>query len=314
MTILTVKELTKRYGDHTVVDRLSFTIDTGKCIALIGPNGAGKTTTLRMITKLIHPTSGSIQYHKEIEQLDDRHLIGYLPQHPVFYGWMTGEQYLLYCAQLTNIKKKEAHAKVEKLLRTVGLEHAKHKRISTYSGGMKQRLGIAQAIIHEPKLLIMDEPVSALDPIGRREVLTLMENLKNKMTILFSTHILNDADEISDQLILLHQGKIVESGPINILRKKYQTDKIELAFERENTEYKQKVSLLETVVSLIQDKEHLYITVSDIERARNEILHLVHQYRWPLVKFKVHMASLEDMFMEVVNDDAVDDDVSERVN
>src|SRR5690625_2020084 len=125
------------------------------------------------------------------------------------HGWMTGKEYLIYCAKLTYIKKNKAIKKAENLLQKVGIAEAKHKRIATYSGGMKQRLGIAQAIIHQPKLLIMDEPVSALDPIGRRGVLTLMEQLKEQMPILFSTHILNDADEISDELILLHKRKIV---------------------------------------------------------------------------------------------------------
>src|SRR5690625_6994561 len=126
------------------------------------------------------------------------------------HGWMNGKEYLIYCAKLTYIKKNKAIKKAENLLQKVGIADAKNKRISTYSGGMKQRLGIAQAIIHEPKLLMLDEPVSALDPIGRREVLTLMEELKQDMTILFSTHILSDADEISDELLLLHEGKIVE--------------------------------------------------------------------------------------------------------
>lgn len=310
MSILTVKQLTKSYGEHTVVDRLSFSLQKNQCIALIGPNGAGKTTTLRLITRLIHPTSGSIEYHQENDSTDERHLIGYLPQQPFFYGWMTGEEYLLYCAKLTKIPKKEAHSKVNEMLQLVGLEEAKRKRISTYSGGMKQRLGIAQAIIHEPKLLIMDEPVSALDPIGRREVLTLMEKLKSQMTILFSTHILSDADEVSDQLILLHQGKIVESGPIDILRKKYQTDKIELAFEQEASVYKEEISALQSVIALTEQNKQYQITVSDIESARSEILQLVQQNHWPLVKFNVHLASLEDMFMKVVKQDAMDDDVS----
>src|SRR5699024_3102505 len=107
---------------------------------------------------------------------------------------------------------------------------AKSKRIGKYSGGMKQRLGIAQAMIHKPKLLMLDEPVSALDPIGRREILTLMEELKEELTILFSTHILSDADEVSDELLLLHKGEIVESGPMDTLRRKYQTEKLELTF------------------------------------------------------------------------------------
>lgn len=310
MPILTVDKLTKKYGNHTVVDRISFTLTAGKCIALIGPNGAGKTTALRMITRLIHPTSGKIQFLKENEKEDDRRYIGYLPQHPVFYNWMTGLQFMKYCAELTNIPKEDALQKSERLLDEVGLSEAKHKKIGTYSGGMKQRLGIAQAIIHDPKLLIMDEPVSALDPIGRREVLTLMEKLKEKMTILFSTHILNDADEISDELILLHHGKIVESGSVDTLRKKYRTDKIKLTFEHDHDVYVKEINSVKHVTNVTKDKDAIYVTVSDITAARADLLQLVSQQNWSLTSFIVHTASLEDMFMKVVNDDAVDDNVS----
>src|SRR5699024_7903540 len=119
----------------------------------------------------------------------------------------------------------------DELLALVGLSEAKNKKIRSYSGGMLQRLGIAQAIIHKPRILMLDEPVSSLDPIGRREVLHLMEQLKEEMTIIFSTHILSDADEISDELLLLHEGKLVKSGSLDMLRKKYQTAMIELQFE-----------------------------------------------------------------------------------
>src|SRR5690606_21871186 len=217
MGILTVCKLTKKYNSYTVVDKISFQLEANKCIALIGPNGAGKTTTLRMLAGLIKQTSGTINF-LNTGQKDFRSFIGYLPQHPVFYNWMSGLEYLIFCAKLTLIDKKAAKSRAEELLEKVGLKDAKNKQIGNYSGGMKQRLGIAQAIIHQPKLVILDEPVSALDPIGRREVLTLMEELKKEMTILFSTHILNDADEISDELLLLHDGKIVEAGSMELLR------------------------------------------------------------------------------------------------
>src|SRR5699024_9690079 len=147
-------------------------------------------------------TSGSIQFAKH--QGDYRELIGYLPQHPVFYEWMTGEEYVLFVAKLSSLSKETAIKRTNDILEKLGLVEAKQKRISTYSGGMKQRLGIAQAIIHHPKLLILDEPVSALDPAGRREILNLMEILKDEMSILFSTHILADADEVCDEVILLN--------------------------------------------------------------------------------------------------------------
>lgn len=300
MGILTVCKLTKKYNSYTVVDKISFQLEANKCIALIGPNGAGKTTTLRMLAGLIKPTSGTINF-LNTGQKDFRSFIGYLPQHPVFYNWMSGLEYLIYCAKLTLIDKKEAKSRAEELLEKVGLKDAKNKQIGNYSGGMKQRLGIAQAIIHQPKLVILDEPVSALDPIGRREVLTLMEELKKEMTILFSTHILNDADEISDELLLLHDGKIVEAGSMELLRKKYQTAKIELEFDDSAEKYENSLKGLNSVNATYIKKRALHVTVSDMDIARMEILKTATENGWPLTNFTVNRASLEDMFMKAVN-------------
>lgn len=300
MDILTVHQLTKQYGTQMVVDHISFTLGAEKCIALIGPNGAGKTTTIRILTGLIKQSGGTIQFMNDKNMTDFRSYIGYLPQHPVFHHWMTGKEYLIYCAKLTYINKQEAEKQADILLEKVGIAHAKNKRIGTYSGGMKQRLGIAQAIIHQPKILFLDEPVSALDPIGRREVLNLMEELKKEMTILFSTHILSDADEISDELILLHGGKIVESGSMDLLRKKYQTAKIELEFENGVDDYEQKLTSIHAVTDTSIERSVIHVTVSNIEEARKEILKMASENNWRLMNFTVNRASLEDMFMKAV--------------
>lgn len=292
-----VNNLTKIYNKNIVVKQINFQLRENKCIALIGPNGAGKTTTLRMLTGLIKPTSGEIKYAQHNK--NNQH-IGYLPQHPVFHEWMTGIEFLVYCARLAYMEKQTASKKADKLLEKVGLESSKNKRISTYSGGMKQRLGIAQAMIHQPYLLILDEPVSALDPIGRREIITLLEQLKQEMTILFSTHILTDAEEISDELIVLHEGEVVESGEIERLRKKYQTAKIELEFDDELTKYEEVIKRLPTVVSTTMQRNILHIAVTNMEEARQEILQQSVQSNWPLIHFNVNRASLEDMFMKVV--------------
>src|SRR5690625_856400 len=244
MTLLTVNNLSKQYKDKLAVNDVSFQFSAGKCIALIGPNGAGKTTILRTLAGLLKPTSGIVQFSGQEDNTDLRPFIGYLPQYPVFYSWMTGLEFLVYSGELTFLTKSEATKRAHELLEKVGIAEAKNRRIGKYSGGMKQRLGIAQAIIHKPKLLMLDEPVSSLDPIGLREVLTLMEELKNDMTILFSTHILSDADEVSDELLLLHHGEIVESGSMEELRKKYQTAKIKLAFEDDPKYYQSKVDQL----------------------------------------------------------------------
>lgn len=300
MALLTVDRLSKQYKDKLAVNNVSFDFQAGKCIALIGPNGAGKTTILRTLAGLLKPTSGTVQFSNQEVNTDIRTLIGYLPQYPVFYSWMTGLEFLIYSGELAFLSKSEATTRAHELLEKVGIAEAKNSRIGKYSGGMKQRLGIAQAIIHKPKLLMLDEPVSSLDPIGRREVLTLMENLKNEMTILFSTHILSDADEISDEILLLHHGEIVESGSIDELREKYQTSKIKLSFENDPEQYQDKINQLNHVTASSIENSLLHLDVIDVKNARKEILAIASQENWPLTSFTIDRASLEDMFMKVV--------------
>ncbi|SFE30884.1 ABC-2 type transport system ATP-binding protein [Lentibacillus persicus] len=301
MSLLSANGLTKIYDHHTAVNDVSFQFGAGKCIALIGPNGAGKTTTLRMLSGLIKPTSGTIHYAAKKKNADIRGLIGYLPQHPVFFKWMSGKEFLMYAGRLAHLSKEEAHKRSEQLLDRVGLSDAANKKIGKYSGGMKQRLGIAQALIHQPKLLMLDEPVSSLDPIGRREILTLLEELKQEITVLFSTHILSDADEVSDELLLLHEGSIVESGSMSDLREKYQTAKIELGFEGDLIPYREKINSLDSVTNVCLDRSVLHVTVHDIDTARDAILAAASTERWPITSFSVSRTSLEDMFMKAVN-------------
>ncbi|WP_223702078.1 ABC transporter ATP-binding protein [Sutcliffiella deserti] len=216
--LVQVSHLTKTYKHQQAVKDISFQIETGKCVALLGPNGAGKTTTLQMLAGLLTPTSGTIQF-QEHQKKDYRHLIGFLPQHPAFFTWMSPKEYLLFAGRLSNLSKKELSLKIEETLEYVSLLDVKNKKIGGFSGGMKQRLGLAQALLHEPKLLILDEPVSALDPNGRRDVLKILEQLKSKMTILFSTHVLHDAEQVCDSVMMLKDGQIKWDGSLTNLMK-----------------------------------------------------------------------------------------------
>lgn len=148
---LVIKNLSKKFSQHIAVDDVSFQLNSGQCTALLGANGAGKTTTLRMIAGLLSPTSGSIRFEGYENGQDIREKIGYLPQHPVFHGWMTGKEFLVYVGQLAHLTKSEAVERADQLLDKVGISDVKNKRISKYSGGMRQRLGIAQALIHKPR-------------------------------------------------------------------------------------------------------------------------------------------------------------------
>src|SRR5699024_5872257 len=200
--------------------------------------------------------------------------------------------------QLAHLTKSEATERAEKWLDRVGIAKNKNVRISKYSGGMRQRLGIAQALIHNPALIMLDEPVSSLDPIGRREVLTLLERLKEETTILFSTHILNDAEEISDGLLLMHEGQLVEQGQITDLREKYQTQKIERNFRTMDEKMIEQLKELPGIEDVTAEREGLICLVSDVEQARKTIFKKTLEMGWDLTNFSIARASLEDMFME----------------
>ncbi|CQR47259.1 putative ABC transporter ATP-binding protein YxlF [Paraliobacillus sp. PM-2] len=297
-----VQHVTKKFNDTPVVNDISFRLESGKCVALLGANGAGKTTTLRMLSGLLKPSNGTIEFEGMKLGADIREHIGYLPQHPVFHAWMTGKEFLIFVGQLANLTKVKATELADYYLERVGISEAKNQRISKYSGGMKQRLGIAQALIHRPKMIMLDEPVSSLDPIGRREVLTLMQELKEQTTILFSTHILSDAEEVSDDLLLMHHGQIVEAGSLNELRHKHQTSKIHLSFKVKNENYLTDISKLPGVTKCFIDGDNIICIVKDMELARQALLARVSAKEWPLTKFEVSRTSLEDLFMKVVKD------------
>ncbi|WP_147534901.1 ABC transporter ATP-binding protein [Bacillus marasmi] len=300
MPVFSVNGLKKSFQGKEVIKGLDFILQNGKCTALIGPNGAGKTTILRMLSGLIQPTEGTIQFHGNQTNGDIRQYIGYLPQFPVFYEWMTGFEFLKYVGRLAGLSKLVASDRAKELLELVGLKDAKNRKIGKYSGGMKQRLGIAQAIIHRPKLVMLDEPVSALDPFGRREVLELLEKLKQETTILFSTHILNDAEEVCDQILFLHNGVLVESGSMSELQLKYQQSKLVLEFNVNAAQYIRAFTKQELIENVQYEGNEVTLYVKELEAAKAEMLREIAEQNWPLLRFEVGRLTLEDVFLEVV--------------
>ena len=299
MELLNVTDLVKTYGDTNAVKGISFSIDEGRCVSLLGANGAGKTTTLKMLSGLLEPTSGSI-FFQGAKHRDLREFIGYLPQYPSFFNWMSGKEFLIFAAELAKINRKDAEKRSEELLERVGLSDAKKRKIGGYSGGMKQRLGLAQALIHRPKLLILDEPVSALDPLGRREVLDMMREIKKETTILFSTHVLHDAQEISDDILIINDGEIAISGELGAVMKQYQQPIIQIEFDSEPTDWLKSIEHY-SFVSRVSLKGNLAnIDLTDLEKGRQILLEEIVNQKLPIRKFELVQTTLEDLFMEVV--------------
>lgn len=300
MSLVTVSGLTKKFNGTAAVNGLSLKLQKGVCTALLGPNGAGKTTTLSMLAGIMKQTAGNISFSGVNGKADFREYIGYLPQYPVFYGWMTGKEYLQYVGELASLSKKAAGEKADELLELVGISDAKKKKISGYSGGMKQRLGIAQALMNDPQLLILDEPVSALDPLGRREVLTLMEKLKKTTTILFSTHVLHDAEEICDYIYIIKDGELAINGSLEDLQKSHEQPTFYIEIEKERSELGDDISKFAFVSEVASNSaKKITVTVTDVEAARTCLLNYFVNENIPIRKFELVRTSLEDLFMKV---------------
>ena len=224
--LVQINKLQKKFKDHEAVKSIDFQIERGRCIALLGPKGAGKTTTLQMLAGLLTPTRGGITFNGA-ENKDYRPYIGFLPQHPSFFNCMTPKEFLKFAGKLSNIPKNSLKNRIEESLTIVSLLDVQNKKIGGFSGGMKQRLGLAQALLHKPELLILDEPVSALDPAGRRDVLQIIHALKSEMTILFSTHVLHDAEQVCDEVIMLKDGEIKWDGTLPALKEAFATSAVD---------------------------------------------------------------------------------------
>ncbi|MFD0588780.1 ATP-binding cassette domain-containing protein [Paenibacillus sp. GCM10027627] len=302
--LLQVAQLVKTFKATLAVKGVSFTIEEGKCVALLGPNGAGKTTTIRMLTGMLKPTSGTIRFQGFGEGEDWKSMLGYLPQSPSFPPWMTGFEYVVYAGKLCGLSGADAKAGAKKLLERVGLTESAGRRIGGYSGGMKQRLGLAQALIHGPRLLVMDEPVSALDPLGRREVLGLLKELRRETTVLFSTHVLHDAEELCDDVVIMRSGEVALQGSLQQIRSDYREPVIELRLEP-SFKAAAWVKKWTDEPGAPFDKatfqnDVLRLEAADLETTRQWLIEELAREKIAFSRIEAGYTSLEDLFMKVV--------------
>lgn len=211
---LTVNRITKQYSNKIAVDRVSITMKTG-VYGLLGANGAGKTTLMRMMCGILRPDSGEIRLGSiPVNSEDYRNLLGYLPQDFGYYPNFTAWDFMLYMAALKGIPKEKAQARIEELLEMTNLSDVRKKKVKTFSGGMKQRLGIAQALLNNPKILILDEPTAGLDPKERVKFRNMISKLGNQRIVLLSTHIVSDVEYIADQIMVMKDGGIIHKGSL----------------------------------------------------------------------------------------------------
>ena len=293
--MLEIRGLCKRFGDREVLRGLDLSVPENSIFGFIGKNGAGKTTTMKTVLGLLAADEGEIFVNGERvvygETATNRH-VGYLPDVPEFYTFMTAREYLRFCGEITGMSGAEIRARSEELLRLVGLDGETH-RIKGFSRGMKQRLGIAQALLGRPKLLICDEPTSALDPTGRKEILDTLQAVRNETTVLFSTHILSDVERIATDVAFLDGGAVTVSGKLADVKTRFRGD--EYLLETETPEARDGLLSAFPTVRPAGDNRLL---------ASGEEIYAVMGYaadrRLPLVKLERVEPTLETLFMEVI--------------
>lgn len=297
MDILKISHVTKTFGTKKVLDDLSFCVPEHSVFGFIGQNGAGKTTTMKIVLGLLESNQGGVFVNGEkvtFGQNNTNKYIGYLPDVPEFYDFMTPIEYLTMCGQITGMCKEEISQKSAELLKLVGLD-MEHRRIKGFSRGMKQRLGIAQALLNSPKLLICDEPTSALDPMGRKEVLDILSSVKEHTTVLFSTHILSDVERICDRIAFLHAGKTALSGTLEEIKSIRNGERIELDFLTKQD--------ADNFMNLYAGGEKTGRTkLLFSKRTKRDMLKMMaclSQNQIPVVRLERLEPTLEDLFLEV---------------
>ncbi|MFY0779386.1 ABC transporter ATP-binding protein [Peribacillus simplex] len=296
---LEIKNVTKKFKEKTAVNNFSMELQSGECVGLIGPNGAGKSTLIKVIADIIEPSMGEVLLDgKKISKMKKE--IGYLPQYPNFFQWMTAKETLTFMGQLSGIKKEELLRGIPEIMSKVGLSGEENSKVRTFSGGMKQRLGIAQALLHKPALIVMDEPVSALDPIGRREVLNIIKEIKKDTTILLSTHILSDAEEICERFVIIKSGEKIEDTTMSELLNRNSGNKINVDITSKSQKWIENVKSLNFVKSVEVMGNKLKIEVENIESNKNMLLANALEHNVDLVRFEIDNDTLEEIFLKLV--------------
>lgn len=294
--------LTKHYGPVHAVAGLTLRVEAGEIYGLLGPNGAGKTTTLGMLAGLLRPTAGQVSMAGIPVRPGGAHRkrFGFLPQTPAFHRWLTGRQYLEHVAEVHGLDRATRRRRAGELLEQLDLVDAARRRIGTYSGGMCQRVGLAAALVNDPDILLLDEPVSALDPIGRREMLTLIRSFAGDRTVIMSSHVLDDVDRVATSVGILDQGKLLVHAPITELRQRYTQPVYELEFDRPPPGLPERLQRIPWVQAVERSGTVLTVVVNQQETAARELPGLAAGSDGVLLRYERRTPSLEDMFVQIV--------------
>jgi len=303
--MIRIENLVKSYDYHEVLKGITLEVKKGEIYGFIGPNGAGKSTTMNILAGLIDYQSGKcIVKGREVKKNINRQFrdIGYLPEDPRFYPYMNAREYLSFIGTMGGDTVKIIRKKTEWLLDMVKLTKVSKRPIGTYSRGMRQRLGIAVAMYHDPEVLLLDEPSSALDPEGRKDVIEIIQQLKNhKKTVFLSTHILNDIERICDRIGILHEGKIVVDESLEILMNRYLQPIYDIEFKEVLNE--NQIDTIKTASFVEQvtiNGKNISLVIKDMDLNGKNVLKLLAKTEMPIISMNMRKPSLEDIFMKVV--------------
>ncbi len=293
------KGLTKQFGKTLALDHLDLKIKENSIFGFLGPNGAGKTTTIKLMCGLLKPTDGSVTIQgKNVLREDARKIVGYLPEEPAFYGWMDGREFLDYMGKLFKISAQDRKERIKELSELMQMEDALSKKISKYSKGMKQRLGIIAALINNPSILILDEPCADLDPLGRMRILESISQFER--TVFFSSHILSDIERVSDEVGIIHKGRLLIQSELNTLKKMFIKPVLEVTVEEGLSILEKMVLQCNWVENIQKEGNSLRILSKDIEESKKEIPRLIYESKAIVTKYEVLSPELEDIFKQIV--------------
>ena len=300
------ERLSRTYGKVEALKDLNLSVEKGSVFGFLGRNGAGKTTTIRLLTGLAQPTSGRAWVNGLESTSRDttaQSSFGYMPEVPAFYPWMTSQEFLLFIGRLFGLNSEQLKNRIAELLELCGLEDAAKRRIAGFSKGMRQRLGLAQALIHRPQVLFLDEPTSALDPAGRRDVLNLIEALKGDTTVFLSSHILADVERVCDTIGVIQEGQLLLVEKRDSLLSRYASDVILLEFDIQNVvaldPFVSQIQSLSWVDSVKRDGSVVRVTVSDRVQGKTTLLGIIAGSDLLLSRYEWVRPSLEEIFLAI---------------
>lgn len=311
---ITVENLTKTYGPQKAVDNISFEVKTGEIVGFLGPNGAGKSTTMKMITCYLTPTSGRVMlgnFDAASQPQEIKRRIGYLPEHNPLYQEMAIVDYLRFSAEIQGIPKAEIPNRIREMIELCGLTLERHKKIYELSKGYRQRVGLAQAMIHNPEVLILDEPTTGLDPNQIVEIRKLIKTLGQEKTVILSSHILSEVEATCDRILIINRGKIVADGSAEILRKQAQGDEL-IQIQIEGSEEATILPALQSLESVAEVKalphKDCYFRVESLagQSSKKAIFELCVQHGWYLTELSPIETRLEDVFRQLTGGNNTD--------